>query len=253
LENKYCVYGHYGDDGVCFYVGIGNKKRPYGFSIRSDFWKNYVKKHCVSGKPEVKIWHSGLTWEQAKEHEIFWISAYGRRDLGTGCLVNLTDGGEGAVGRIFSEETKQKISLVKKGKTHSEETKQKLSLVKKGEKNPRWGKTHSDETKQKISLAGKGKPGKPHSEETKQKLSLVKKGEKNPRWGKTHSEETKQKMSETRKGKTHSDETKQKLSRANKGEGHPMWGKTHSEEAKQKISQARKAREQQKKKTNTQQ
>jgi hypothetical protein len=64
---NYVVYGHYDDAGICFYVGIGDKKRPNRFFNRSKFWNNYVKKHCVSGKPEVKIWHRDLTWEQAKD------------------------------------------------------------------------------------------------------------------------------------------------------------------------------------------
>jgi hypothetical protein len=182
---SYVVYGHYGDDGICFYVGIGDKKRPTRFTRRSKFWHNYVKKHCVSGKPGVKVWHQNLTWEQAKEHEIFWISIYGRRDNGTGCLVNLTDGGDGAVNP--SEETKQKISQAHKGKTP-------------------WnkGKSLSEETRQKLSQAHKGKTpwnkGKPRSEETRQKISQALMGEKHPQYGKPHSEETKQKMSQAKNG-----------------------------------------------------
>jgi hypothetical protein len=235
LEAKYLVYGHYDDAGICFYVGIGNKKRPYGFSIRSGFWKNYVKKHCVSGKPEVKIWHQNLTWEQAQEHEKFWISIYGRRDLGTGVLVNLTDGGEGVA-------------------NPSEETRQKISEANKGEKNPQYGKTHTKEHCKKISEANKGKPksdehrqkisqankGKPKSDETKQKLSLANKG-------KIPSDKHREKLSQARKGrpgpnkgKPHSEETRLKMSQANKGERNPRWGKPHSDEARQKMSEARK-------------
>ena len=126
------VYGHYGDDGVCFYVGVGGEYRPTAFQSRSKFWRRYVKKHCVSGKPEVKIWAKELTWEKACAMEKQWIALYGRRDLGTGCLVNLTDGGEGAIGLLHSEEAKLKMSLAKKGKPRSEETKRKMSLAKKG-------------------------------------------------------------------------------------------------------------------------
>jgi hypothetical protein len=175
--SEYCVYGHYGDDGICFYVGIGEKRRPTRFTRRSKFWNNYVNKHCVSGKPEVKIWHQNLTWEQAQEHERFWISIYGRRDNGTGCLVNLTDGGEGCLGLLHSEEAKLKISLAGKGKSkksHSEETKLKMSLANKGKPPPNKGKPLSEETKSKISLANKGKP---LSEETKSKMSQARKGQ----------------------------------------------------------------------------
>lgn len=44
------------------------------------------------------------------------IKWYGRIDIGTGCLRNMTDGGQGTSGRIFSEEHRKKISLAKKGK-----------------------------------------------------------------------------------------------------------------------------------------
>jgi group I intron endonuclease len=58
-------------------------------------------------------------------------------------------------GRNHSDETKQKISDIMKGKNHikihSDKTKQIMSDAKKGENNPNFGKNHSDESKQKIS------------------------------------------------------------------------------------------------------
>ncbi len=214
MEAKYCVYGHYDDRGICFYVGIGDKKRPFWFYIRTSFWKNYVNKHCVSGKPEVKIWHRDLTWEQACAMEKQWIALYGRRDLGTGCLVNLTDGGEGRVGHVCSEETKAKMSQANKG-----------------EKNPQWGKPLSEEHRQKISEAHKGRP---KVEETKRKLSLAQKG-RTP-WN---------------KGKPLSKETRLKMSQALKGRPAHNKGKPLSKETRQKISQTKKVHEQQKKQQKT--
>ena len=82
-----------------FYVGIGNDKRPYvkGKS-RSKLWRNVVNKYGY----EVIILSDNLTWKQACELEIYLIKYYGRRDLGEGTLVNMTDGGEGTVGWIES-------------------------------------------------------------------------------------------------------------------------------------------------------
>ena len=40
---------------------------------------------------------------------------YGRKNLGTGILANLTDGGDGTIGIEFSQERKDKISKANKG------------------------------------------------------------------------------------------------------------------------------------------
>ena len=91
---------------------------------------------------------------------------------------NLTEGGEGSIGWIPSEETKKKISKANTGKKRSEEVKNRLSELKKGVVPWMKGKSHSEEAKTKMSVAKKGKPspkkgkpGKPHSEETKRKMS----------------------------------------------------------------------------------
>lgn len=89
----------------------------------------------------------------------------------------------------MSQEKRDKLSLVHKGKSHpqSENSKIKISNSLKGRKH-----YHSEETRRKISETLKGKR---HKEESKNKLSLARKG-------KTHSEETKLKMSLSHKGKT---------------------------------------------------
>ncbi|AGE51744.1 GIY-YIG catalytic domain-containing endonuclease [Paramecium bursaria Chlorella virus CVM-1] len=149
---------------------------------------------------------------------------------------NLMEGG-GAIGKR-SEETKQKMSEARTGKTHTEETKQKMSKA-------HIGKTLREETKQKMSKAHIGKTLR---EETKQKMSESTSGEKHPMYGKTLREETKQKISKAMTGKTGekhpmygktlTDKTKQKISEMMSGEKHHMYGKTHTEETKQKMSEA---------------
>ncbi len=99
-------------DDIVFYVGIGNSKRPYIKNTRSSFWKNEVQKHNYT----IEILTDNLNWENAQESEIRLIKLYGRRDLGLGTLVNLTDGGDGSPGVIQSEESKLKKSLALKGK-----------------------------------------------------------------------------------------------------------------------------------------
>jgi hypothetical protein len=218
------VYEHLRNDtNEVFYVGIGeNEKRAYSKYNRNPYWHNIVNKHGYT----INIIHTDISWKYACEIEKELIAKYGRKNLGLGNLVNCTDGGEGILGLV-----------------HSEETRQRISEAKKGEKHHMFGKNLSEETKQKISESIKGEKhhmfGKNLSEETRQRISEAQKGEKNSMFGKIHSEETKQKISESIKGKTLSEETRKKMSEARKGEKNHMFGKTHSEETKQKISEAR--------------
>lgn len=115
-KNNKCVYFHLTPDtNTIFYVGIGNSKRPYdfrkrGWGARSKFWWNVVNIH---GNPIVKIVHENLSYEDAKILEVEYIELIGRRDLGTGTLVNHTSGGEGVSNWGTEEqrlERSQKIS-----------------------------------------------------------------------------------------------------------------------------------------------
>lgn len=54
-------------------------------------------------------------------------------------------------GKKHSEETKEKIRISKIGKKLSEETRNKMSKIRKGRDSPMKGKKHSEETKEKIS------------------------------------------------------------------------------------------------------
>ena len=91
-----CVYLHRNPKTQeVFYVGIGVETRAKDFSKRSIFWSNYKNKYGV----EVDIIRKGLTSKEAQSIEVELIKKYGRRDLGTGSLVNLSHGGEGIVPR----------------------------------------------------------------------------------------------------------------------------------------------------------
>ena len=91
INNKVLYFHINSVKNEIFYVGIGNTKRPYDKIGRSNFWKRTVKKYNYI----IDVVETGLTWEQAKEREIFYIAKIGRRDLTKGPLVNLSDGGEG--------------------------------------------------------------------------------------------------------------------------------------------------------------
>ena len=228
------VYEHLRNDtNEVFYVGIGVKEgRAFEKHGRNPHWHNIVNKAGYT----VNIVYKDIEHDEAKQIEILLIEKYGRKDLGLGNLVNMTDGGEGALGVIISEETRQKlskankgkpkseehikkISEANKGKTLSEETRQKMSERQKGEKHHNFGKATSEEVRKKMSEASKGKP---KSEEHIKKMSESRKGEKHHNFGKTTSEETRQKMS-----------------KAQKGEKNHMFGKNRSDETRQKMSKAK--------------
>jgi group I intron endonuclease len=105
---------------------------------------------------------------------------------------NLTAGGDGCWDYKASEETRQKISKLKQGKSRSEETKKKVSegLKKYYQDNPEVcrrisnrAKNMSVETRKKIGERSKGRKhnlGRKHTIETKQKISASRMGAKNP-------------------------------------------------------------------------
>ena len=195
-------------DGRIFYIGIGDKYRPYEKNGRNKYWYNTVNKH----EYDVKILAEGLTWEEACNIEIKMIAFYGRRkpspkNLNYGCLVNMTDGGEGSKGVIISEETRKKMSEAMKGKTHTEETRKKISNLHKvnGIKPPsQKGYKHTEESRKKIGDASKGK---------------------------THTEEARKNMSLAQKGRNVSEEARKNMSKAQKKIGNKppaQWGKKHN-------------------------
>ena len=82
------------------------------------------------------------------EAEQFWIQFF--RSWSKDYGYNLTIGGEGASGRIVSEETKNKIRIKAVGRLHSEEVKAKISEAGRL-------RTNSPETRIKISNSNKGR------------------------------------------------------------------------------------------------
>ena len=92
------VYSHIRlDTNQPFYIGKGLKYRSHSTKGRNKHWNNIVSK-CGY---RIEIISSNLTNEEACRKEIALILKYGRQDIKTGILVNMTAGGEGNVGRIF--------------------------------------------------------------------------------------------------------------------------------------------------------
>ena len=127
----YYTYAYLRTDGTPYYIGKGKGNRAY---VRN-------KKDCKPprDRSRILILKSGLTELEALRHEVYMIFVFGRKNIDTGILRNLTDGGEGSSGSVRSEafkqrlrdrkltpEHKQKISKSKTGKPRSQETKEKL-------------------------------------------------------------------------------------------------------------------------------
>jgi len=134
-------------------------------------------------------------------------------------------------GQKASEETKRKQSIAKignkyavgskgwVGRKHSKESKDRMSITRKGKKNPHKGHKQSEETKKMLSEIRKLRKetlGYINSPESRQKLSDFYKCHPSPKGmsGHEHSDETKEKMCVSHKGfigHSHSEETKEKM------------------------------------------
>jgi len=150
------------ENGTPYYAGKGSDDRAYRWHARV---------HMPPVKERILV-QEHASEEEAFVAEKFLIDFYGRKDLGTGCLANMTDGGEGFSGARHTEDSKKRIGKASLGNKYS------------------LGVKISEETRRKISEASKGRPC---SEETKLKISKA-------NLGNTLSPEHKAKLRETHLG-----------------------------------------------------
>jgi len=132
--SKYYIYINTDSDGFIFYVGKGCKSRRTisNTNTRSNLYIKYTKNKTYF--TDILCYCSSE--EEALMLEIMAISYYGRLDLGTGCLINQTDGGIGSHGRVVSSNTKNLISKANKGRKFSSKTKKVMSINNSGSGNP---------------------------------------------------------------------------------------------------------------------
>lgn len=147
----YYTYAHYtADKSRLFYIGKGKSNRLHENDSRSQHWHNIVNKHGL----HVELLAKWRTEQEAFDHEKFLISCF--RDLSDIC--NLTDGGEGCSGYVWTEEQKNKLKGKlphNTGKSWSNEVKKKLSDSQKGKSRGSHAKEHSEKIAK--ALAGKAK------------------------------------------------------------------------------------------------
>ena len=135
--DKYYIYRHVRlDTDEVFYIGRGTKSKTFSKTIeneykrayskkRSGFWENITNKTTYS----IDILFESNDIEIIKNKEIEYVKLYGRRDLGLGTLVNLTDGGE-ETNRTYSKERNLKISIALKNRVRKQSTFLKISQSK---------------------------------------------------------------------------------------------------------------------------
>lgn len=220
--NKYgrdhYAYVHARPDYTIFYVGKGVRDRFLPSKQRNTHHRHIVKKY---GASEILV---GVI--PCSSHEIALELEKGiiKCAKASGAsLVNLTEGGDGVLGRAVSEATRQKLrnaflgrSLRKTPISEAEKqafvarNKARLASYVKRPKPPAFPQMEGMTRSQKISyrllliredirlrMMGDNNPMRikgGHSEATKQAISIKLRGDKNPFFNKTHTAETKQKM-----------------------------------------------------------
>lgn len=126
-KGKYYLYRHIrSDKNQPFYIGIGTKTKDdvkYEIYTRSTVDRKYNPIwHNIKNKTSytIEILLESNDYEFIKQKEVEFIKLYGRIDLKTGILSNMTDGGEGTKNVIVSENARKLRSVFQTGKKKSE-------------------------------------------------------------------------------------------------------------------------------------
>jgi hypothetical protein len=138
----YYVYAYLRkSDHTPYYIGKGKGQRA---------WAKDHNVRIPDDPLRIIIIESGLTDIGALAIERRLIRWYGRKDLGTGILRNVSNGGDGCEGRIQTEHTRKLIGIANSKREWTDESRNKIKA---------WRKTqvHSPESNKKRSQTLKGR------------------------------------------------------------------------------------------------
>lgn len=127
----YYVYQYLREDLTPYYIGKGSGGRMFKSQ------RNIPK---PKDKNFIQIVEDNLTEDQAFALEMQLIEKYGRKDLGTGILRNLTNGGDGASGKVWSTVAKSAVATAKTEWHRAHDTT--------GSNNPNFGNKWSTEQRE---------------------------------------------------------------------------------------------------------
>src|ERR1700733_9833078 len=143
MSAQFYAYLWFRDDGTPYYAGKGQGQRAFERRNHRQFPPKDISRiilFLVSSEAE------------AFDLEMTLIAWYGRKDLGTGCLRNMTNGGEGQNGHRLSDASKEKIAASRRGTKSPKSFSWRRRI---SETNT--GRFYSAETRRKIGAASKGR------------------------------------------------------------------------------------------------
>lgn len=141
-SGKYYLYRHIRPDtGNVFNIGIGTKpkgsksymrqySRAFSTFHRNPYWYNIVN---LNPNYEVEILLESNNPEFIKQKEIEFVKLYGRKDIKTGLLCNMTDGGDATLNPSKELIEKQVGHLRERKQSQKEKEKRSIAMKKRGD------------------------------------------------------------------------------------------------------------------------